>query len=79
MFHSLGAEQENAPLYSEVRANGVYKVPFVLIVDSMSMSGTSVYAILLCSLVSVVLFNALYIRTALLYFILLLTENQSCS
>ena len=27
-FQSLGAEQENVPLYSEVRANGVYKVPF---------------------------------------------------
>ena len=27
-FKSLGAEQENVPLYRDVRANGVYKVPF---------------------------------------------------
>ena len=34
-FQSLGAEQENVSLYSEVRANGVYKVPFFLTVDLM--------------------------------------------
>ena len=28
MFQSLEDEQENAPLYIVVRANGVYKVPF---------------------------------------------------
>ena len=27
-FQSLRGEQENAPLYSEVRAKGAYKVPF---------------------------------------------------
>ena len=74
----MGAEQENAPQYSEVRAKGVYKVPFcpdlrfnVCVWDI----GISNYVME----TGVILFDSLYITTALLYFILLLTESQSSS
>ena len=74
----MGAEQENAPLYSEVRAKGVYIVPFC---PDLRFN-ECVWDIGISNFVmksGVILFNALYITTALLYLILLLTESQSSS
>ena len=78
MFHSRGAEQENEPLYKNVRAFGTNKEPFSddhkfkVCTSDIGFRSLEIYS-------GVWLFNALYIKIALLNFSLSATESQPSS
>ena len=78
VFHNLGAEQENNPTYIVVCDFGTCNDPFsadrnfrVYICDT-GFSKVDMYS-------GVISFNALYVNTAVLKFILFGTENQPSS
>ena len=60
----MGAEQENAPLYSEVRAKGVYKVPFcpdLRFNECVWDIGISNFYVVGCHIVSCLIYNDSFI------------------
>ena len=78
MLHSLGAEQENDPSYIDVRDFGTYNDP--LSVDRKLRVCTCDTGFRKVDMYSAVRsFNALYVNTALMKFILFGIENQPSS
>ena len=78
MFHSRGAEQENEPLYNDVRSFGKNKQPFSddrkfkVYTSEIGFRSFEIYS-------GVWLFNALYIKTALLNYSLSANGSQPSS